>query len=148
MSIFQQYEQVIAWIVALCPVSPDKFAHTYAGLAIWLVAAVLIRRPLSSIWPLLPVVVFELGNEMIDRLAHGAWLWQDTMHDIAATWFWPLAIFSVLRLFPWLIGDRSAASRPTASAPPFQNNVDRPVATVTPMRATDGDDVRRVLAGR
>ena len=144
MSLIQYYEQVIAWIVTHGPATPDKFVHTYAGMGIWLTAAILLRKPLASIWPLLPVIVLELANETADRLANGSWQWQETTHDIAATWFWPLALFCALRLFPWLV-----ERRPTLRlAPSFQHHVDRPVATVTPMRAADGDDVRRVLAGR
>ncbi len=91
-----QYERAIDWIVSLCP-QPDKFAHTYAGLTIWLVSAILLRRKLSSPWPVLVVLLCEVANECIDRLAHGAWNWPDTIGDVIATMFWPTVIMLALR---------------------------------------------------
>ncbi len=85
------YEHIIDWIVGACP-GPDKFAHTYAGLAIWLGAAVLFRKPLRLPMPLAVVIVLELLNECVDRIAHGGWMWHDTLGDTAATWVWPTVL--------------------------------------------------------
>lgn len=143
MDFPQRYEQAIGWIVQQCP-HPDKFAHTYAGLGIWLVAALLSRKPLYSFWTLLPVIGLELVNEGIDRLAHGSWQWHDTLGDMAATWFWPCVLFTCLRLFPALSG-RSRTSAPKL-AEPFQHHVDRPLPAMPPVRAADRDDVPGMLA--
>lgn len=88
------YEVVIWQAVSHSP-GPDKFDHTYAGLAIWLLAAALLRAPLSSTLPWGAVIVAEVANECVDRLANGTWKWPDTLGDAAATWFWP----TVLMLF-------------------------------------------------
>lgn len=141
MYLIQRYEQAIGWIVSHCP-APDKFAHTYAGLGIWLMAALLSRKPLHSLWTLMPVVAFELANEAIDRLAHGSWRMSDTLRDVAATWFWPFVLCACLRLFPSLSG-----RRPEKSAP-LQHDVDRPRAAMPPMRGPDRDDVPGVFARR
>jgi hypothetical protein len=101
MPFAQNYEAVIAWIVDHCP-STDKFAHTYVGLAIWLGAAVVLRRPLHSWAPLAVVVVAEVANECVDRLAHGGWFWHDTLQDAFFTWFWPVVLGLALRKFPHL----------------------------------------------
>jgi hypothetical protein len=101
MNFAKQYELVISWVVGHCPY-PDKFAHSYAGCAIWLVAAIVLNKPLRSIWPLAVVVAAEVGNECIDRIAHGSWMWPDTLGDAAATWFWPVVITLALRQFPRL----------------------------------------------
>ncbi len=90
------YENVIGRIVAICP-APDKFAHTYAGLAIWLGTAILLRSGRRSITPLAVVVAAEIANECIDRVAHGSWMWRDTLGDMAATWFWPVLFTLALR---------------------------------------------------
>ncbi|TCM19001.1 hypothetical protein EDF56_104536 [Novosphingobium sp. PhB165] len=103
MDLVHQYERAIDWIVSLCP-QPDKFAHTYAGLTIWLIAAILMRRKLSSPWPVVVVAVAEAANEYMDRLAHGSWRWPDTIGDAIATLFWPLIIMMALRLRPALRG--------------------------------------------
>jgi hypothetical protein len=96
-----RYEAAITWIVSLCP-PPDKFAHTYAGLAIWLVAALVLRRSLASVAPLLVVILAEVANEIVDRFAHGSWMWPDTLRDAAATWFWPLLLAGLMRWVPFL----------------------------------------------
>jgi hypothetical protein len=145
MDIFLQYEQAINWVVELCPSSPDKFAHTYAGLTIWLLAALWSRKPLHSFWPLVPVIVFELANETMDRFAHGSWRWEDTVRDVAATWFWPFVLFGFMRLFPSLSGH---GQNETADlAPPAQDEIDGPLPAMAPVRTPDGHDVGRVLAG-
>ena len=95
MELVHTYEQGIGWIVGHCP-QPDKFAHTYAGLVIWLLAMIVVRRPRSML-PLGAVVLLELANECVDRLAHGSWMWSDTLGDIAATWFWPAILTAWLR---------------------------------------------------
>ena len=90
------YERIIGWIVSRCP-APDKFAHTYAGLAVWLTAGLIFRRPLRSALPLVVVIGVEIANECIDRVAHGSWMWRDTLGDAAATWFWPIVLTAALR---------------------------------------------------
>ncbi len=101
MEFARLYEHLIGRIVAHCP-APDKFAHTYAGLAIWLAAAVLMRRPLASARPWLVAVAAEVANECVDRVAHGSWMWRDTLGDAAATWFWPTVLLLALRYVPAL----------------------------------------------
>ena len=101
MSFLEQYEQAVDRVVKLCP-HPDKFAHTYAGLGIWVLAALIMRRPITSIWPLVAVVLFEVGNEYIDFLNHGSWRWHDTLGDMAATWFWPVTLMLLMRAAPSL----------------------------------------------
>ncbi|GGO99347.1 hypothetical protein [Stakelama pacifica] len=98
-----QYHQVINDIVALCP-APDKFAHTYAGLIIWLLSGIFMRRPLWSFLTLVPPVVLEVANEYMDRIVSGSWNWPDTRGDAAATWFWPLILVLAMRYMPWLRG--------------------------------------------
>jgi hypothetical protein len=101
MDFPSRYEAAIGWIVARCP-APDKFAHCYAGLLIWVAAALILRRPLRSSRPVAVVVLAEVVNEVIDRFAHGAWLWRDTLGDAAATWFWPVLLTGLLRWVPRL----------------------------------------------
>ncbi|MCJ2180385.1 hypothetical protein [Novosphingobium album (ex Hu et al. 2023)] len=144
MNFFLRYEQAINWIVGLCP-QPDKFAHTYAGLLIWLFAGLALRRPLHSVWTLVPVVVLELANEMVDRITHGSWAWHDTLRDMAATWFWPFVLLTCFRLFPVLTSYRPPGK--AVLAPSAQNEIEGALPPMAPMRAPDGHDVRGVLAG-
>ncbi|WP_260922951.1 hypothetical protein [Novosphingobium sp. 9] len=103
MKLVYLYEDLIRWLVSLCP-APDKFAQTYAGLAIWLGAALLMKKPLRHWHPLGVVIVAECLNECIDYLAHGGWMWRDTRADMIATWFWPVVIFAAIRVRPKLRG--------------------------------------------
>ena len=76
----------------------DKVLHMQIGLAIFLAASLLLRRPLRSWTPFLIVCGLEGANELMDRLFWGAWRWPDTVLDMATTIFWPLVIVLVLKL--------------------------------------------------
>lgn len=94
-------------IVAHCGGS-DKFAHTYIGLSIWLVGALVLRKSrIRFEAALLLVVAIELANECVDRVAHGSWMWPDTLGDMAATWFWPALLTVSLRCFPRFFDTRA-----------------------------------------
>jgi hypothetical protein len=76
----------------------DKLLHVHGGMAILLLSALALDKPLSDPMPLLIVVVAELANEVRDRIINGLWRWVDTLGDIASTLFWPVSIFALLRL--------------------------------------------------
>lgn len=99
------YGHLMDWIVlTFAPTQADKIVHTYVGLAIWLGAGVVLRRPLASRWPLIAVIAAETLNELYDYFFRVLWTWQDTKGDIIATWFWPFVLFAALRWLPWLTG--------------------------------------------
>ncbi|RVU06880.1 hypothetical protein EOE18_02650 [Novosphingobium umbonatum] len=102
------YEKNVRWLMAHAPQHPDKFLHTYFGLAIWLGAALILRRPLSSWLPLLVLLAFEGANELVDFLHAVGWTLRSTCWDLVATFLWPVVIFTALRLFPWLEERREA----------------------------------------
>jgi hypothetical protein len=97
MPFLHAYQQVIFWVEHHSP-GPDKFDHTYIGLAIWLAAAAFFRANLRSLTPLLVLAGMEGINEVIDRLTVGRWVWPDVTGDVAATFFWPVTICILLRL--------------------------------------------------
>lgn len=91
-------------IVSTIELSKDAL-HIYVGLAVLLIAAVVLRKPLQSIVPWLLVlalaVIGELADMRDDILSLGYWRWGASVHDILNTLFWPsvlllLARFSVL----------------------------------------------------
>lgn len=103
MPDIDDYGRLMDWIVlTFAPTQADKIVHTYVGLAIWLGAAVLFRRPLSSRLPLLMVIAAEGLNELYDLFFRAMWSWKDTRGDMIATWFWPVVLFAALRWLPWL----------------------------------------------
>lgn len=101
----QRYELAIQRLVDAAP-EIDKFVHMFAGLAVWLVSAILLRRPLRSRAPMLILVLIELANEWIDYLAGRSLGWGETLADMAATWFWPAVLTSAFGLAPWLVAER------------------------------------------
>jgi hypothetical protein len=101
MTFLQRYEFCIGWIVSHCGGS-DKFAHVFFGLGLWLIFALVLRRPLRSPIPLAGVLALELVNECVDRIAYHSWRLPDTLGDIAATLFWPSVLTLLLRARPAL----------------------------------------------
>ena len=89
--IAQAYHAEVEHIVVSSGLG-DKFFHTNVGLLIWIGAALVFRRSLRSTLPLAIVVVAEISNEILDRIAVGSWRWSDTLCDMAVTWFWPVVL--------------------------------------------------------
>ncbi len=98
MQFIQSYEHIIQIIINAVD-GQDKVVHMSAGLIIWLASAILLQSGLKAPWPLVPVFIAEAANETIDRISTGSWRWHDTIGDIAATIFWPLAICFAIRHF-------------------------------------------------
>ena len=74
--------------------------HIHGGMLILLLARIVTRRSLGTFVPFIVVLAFELLNEAIDRLNHGAWRWGDTTSDIINTLFWPFILSLGIRLRP------------------------------------------------
>lgn len=100
MSLLARYLELVDWIVTFAPSESDKIVHTYAGLTIWLMTALVLRRPLGSRGPIIAVVLAELLNEIFDYIGRAVWSWHDTQGDIIATLFWPVLLFSLIRWMP------------------------------------------------
>lgn len=91
MAIGELYHQGIDAIVVFFGASHATM-HVHAGLAIYLLVQLAVRTRRGSMVALHVVFLLEMGNEVLDRLAHGAWNWPDTLADIALTMMWPVAI--------------------------------------------------------
>lgn len=74
----------------------DDLLHVHAGLALFVVAALLTRRRMRSWWPLGVVVVFAAANEIVDSFgpdrADGF-----SALDLANTLVWPAVLFLLAR---------------------------------------------------
>ena len=91
------YHRIIVWIGDGTGAS-DSLLHVHAGLAVLFLARIVTRRSLATPVPFLVVCVAELANEVMDRLNHGSWRWNDTLLDIANTLFWPFVLMIGLKL--------------------------------------------------
>ena len=80
--------------------------HVILGLASFLLFARLLRRPLTSFVPLIPVALLELGNETLDFLRawipHWTWNGHDTLIEIALTLGPPTLLVLLARSLPRL----------------------------------------------
>jgi hypothetical protein len=97
MSGFQQAKIALSQLLGL----PKDALHIYVGLAIFLAAAALLRRPLGSRVPIAAVVAAALIGEAWDLLetrASGARPhWDRNWHDVWNTCFWPAILFLLAR---------------------------------------------------
>ncbi|QJU57102.1 hypothetical protein HL653_04255 [Sphingomonas sp. AP4-R1] len=108
MDLLSDYIALTGAIVRLA--GSDKIVHTYAGLAIYVLAQVALRTRRASPVAFQIVVALELANEVMDRLFWGSWRWSDTIGDVAATVFWPgaLCLLGYYRRTRWRIEEAAA----------------------------------------
>ncbi|HEY7809270.1 MAG TPA: hypothetical protein VIA98_02695 [Allosphingosinicella sp.] len=75
--------------------------HIYVGLGVFLLAAMLSRRPLKSLVPIGAVVLVALAGEawdLFDTVEAGQRIrWDKSWHDLWNTIFWPAALFLLAR---------------------------------------------------
>lgn len=87
-------------LVSLAGLAKDAL-HIYVGLAVFLLAAWLLRRPLRSFVPLGAVIAVALAGEawdLLDTARAGQRLsWWRSWHDVWNTAFWPAVLFLLAR---------------------------------------------------
>ena len=95
--------------------------HIYFGLAVFLLTAAVLRKPLRSYVPWLAVWAMALFGELLDMRDdfgfYGYWRWDAGVHDVLNTLFWPSVLMLLARhsLFFHVPPHRhrSAARKPT-----------------------------------
>jgi hypothetical protein len=108
MDILSDYVALTGGIVQLA--GSDKLVHTWAGLAIYVLAQAALRTRRASPIAFQVVVALQLGNEVMDRLYWDSWRWPDTIGDTVATLFWPgaLCLLGYYRRSRWRIEEAAA----------------------------------------
>ena len=97
------YQLAKIHVLSFFNVSKDAM-HVYIGLSILLLWLLFIRKPLSSLKNLIPVIIVAIIMEVFDLrddfTSFGRFRWAASLHDILNTMFWPVVIvfFSKLRL--------------------------------------------------
>lgn len=75
--------------------------HIYVGLILLLVGVGVFKLSIRSVKPLFLVLFFAVLGELIDRRDNivdlGYWRWQDSVHDIINTLFWPTILVLMAR---------------------------------------------------
>ncbi|MWV26991.1 hypothetical protein [Aurantiacibacter rhizosphaerae] len=90
------YSETKRWIEAWTGAS-QELLHVHAGLLIFVVASLVLRREFRSPIPLALVVAFAVLNELIDFLNGPATNRIEPYRDIANTVFWPCVLFLLAR---------------------------------------------------
>jgi hypothetical protein len=97
VSPFQQSKLALVQLLGL----PRDALHIYVGLAVFLAAAALFRRPPGSWIPIAAVLAAALGGEawdLVETRAAGARVhWDRNWHDVWNTCFWPAVLFLLAR---------------------------------------------------
>jgi hypothetical protein len=97
VSAFQQAKIALGQLMGL----PKDALHIYVGMAVFLAAAALFRRPLGSWLPIAAVLAAALAGEawdLIETRAAGARVHLDrNWHDVWNTCFWPFLLFLLAR---------------------------------------------------
>jgi hypothetical protein len=75
----------------------EDLLHIHAGLLIFVVTALVLRKKMRSPVPLALVFLFALLNEVIDVLAGGDYRALEPYVDFANTVFWPTILFLAAR---------------------------------------------------
>jgi|SRR5687768_13552549 hypothetical protein len=95
-SIVAAYGAAKAALVSFSGATEDLL-HVHAGLLIFVVAALVLRRKMRSPIPLALVAFFAVLNEVFDMLAGGSHRALEPYVDIANTMFWPTVLFLLAR---------------------------------------------------
>jgi hypothetical protein len=90
------YGAAKAWLIDYTGAAEDLL-HVHAGLLIFVVSALVLKKKMRSPIPLALVAVFAALNEVIDNLAGGAQEPFEPYVDFANTVFWPTVLFLVAR---------------------------------------------------
>jgi hypothetical protein len=97
MSGFQEAKVALVALFGL----PKDALHIYVGLGVFLLAAVITRRPLGSLVPIGAAIGAALAGEawdVLDTRAAGARIhWDRNWHDLWNTCFWPAVLFLLAR---------------------------------------------------
>jgi hypothetical protein len=87
-------------VISVTGLSRDAL-HIYTGLITMFLAALILRRPLRSIVPLIMVVLVAMLGETVDMYDdiafRGYWRLNASLHDFLNTLFWPVLIFLLAR---------------------------------------------------
>ncbi|HSW14055.1 MAG TPA: hypothetical protein VLI06_14515 [Solimonas sp.] len=107
-------------IISVTGLSRDAL-HIYVGLGVLLLAAFALRRPLRSALPWLITLAVALAVEWVDLRNDLATLghlrWDESLHDIVNTMFWPTVLSLLARRMPGVDLAQPRASVDDARSP-------------------------------
>jgi hypothetical protein len=75
----------------------ESLLHVHAGLAIFVLTALLLRQRMRSWIPLAVVIALELANETVDYYFSANWDLASSAMDVVNTLLWPVVLFLLAR---------------------------------------------------
>jgi hypothetical protein len=75
----------------------QSLLHVHAGLLIFVVAALLLRKRMKSPVPIGLVVFFAVLNEVVDRVGGKSSYSLEPLADVVNTVFWPAVLFVIAK---------------------------------------------------
>lgn len=127
MEIVYLYKSLIDIIVERS--GSAELLHVHAGMAIYLLALMVVRQRRGGFLALQVVLAAELANETMDWLAASPkWTWSDTISDFVLTLMWPAAVTVVIawRRRRW---QKAVATIPRPGAISATSSGPAPIAT-------------------
>ena len=86
--------------------------HVHVGLSVFILVALVFRKPPHSMIPLAAVFLAAITGEALDMRddlrSMGYWRWQASLGDVVNTVFWPLLLWA---LSWWSVARKRDASR-------------------------------------
>lgn len=89
--MLDRYRDLIEWIKHGSGLG-DPVLHFHGGMLVFVLARLILRRPIASGVPLAITVAAALANELLDRIILGSWRWPDTQSDLIHTLLWPVLL--------------------------------------------------------
>ena len=97
LTLYQEFKLIVVEFTGL---SKDAL-HIYVGLLTFFAAVAVLKKGNVDSSALIPVVVVALLMEVIDLIGNyqtmDSMFWGNSVHDLANTLFWPLAIVLLTR---------------------------------------------------
>jgi len=100
MDLIASYNTAIDTIAAFADM-PRPLLHVHAGMIIYLGAQLFLGTRRGSLVAVLLTVSLAVMHEVMNRLFHGSWRWEDTSKDLVLTMFWPTMCYAVSRFRRW-----------------------------------------------
>ena len=95
-----RFQETKIWLTQLTGLPKDAL-HIYVGLAVFFLAAILLRKPLRSPVPVGAAILAALAGEawdILDTHAAGQTIaWMRSWHDLWNTAFWPVMLYLLAR---------------------------------------------------
>jgi hypothetical protein len=102
MDLVATYNESADALVRLAQL-PRGVLHVHLGMLIYLACQLVLGTRRGSLAAVAVTLALALFHEVMNRIFHGSWRWEDTRGDLVLSLFWPAMCYavSVLRRRRW-----------------------------------------------